>query len=684
MPLSNWFKQSHAASYPDSITFIDATGAAAADFNSNLLNSNSSKIQQSSSHSSPHSITSSSSSLSSSSSVSNTLEDIHLFNNVKSNMTTTSSPINIATPTRNASSSPSSQGNKNNSNYLDPDSRTSARIMTTGTGFDDHMGRSRQESYAAAKPISMNNPNRNNDRPRRESLAGSLVGGMSWGGVSVGSWIRDDIIMAGTSPFPYQSPSYHSSSYLPKLEANFMKDFSCCGNTLATLHDLLQHYEESHAQQTPASLRNNSSIVRARENAMPNGRAGMAAPNTSAVQHHAQQQQNQPSQQPRLSGLQMPQAGASVGGIQLMRQQQRSQPATPIQKSNQGAIDDMDGVEDMEMDDAIGPMDSTPDTPVQASHHQPVQAAQQSMFGQQPRPTINLNSTMQHSGLRTSQPATPAASSFGIHNNPTVSSVNTPTLTAQPMQQSQKFSPDTSAPGTPSEMDGDYTSMPMNMNMGNRNMNMNNMNFPFNFGGNDLGLELCIDEPAKRLYSPNGGGFSNQRALQQQFAQFGLGQAQFANNADLMRAYQQQQLMASMNAMGDPTGLMMGEEHKPFRCPVIGCEKAYKNQNGLKYHKTHGHQTQQLHENGDGTFSIVNPETSIPYSGNEGMEREKPYKCDYCGKRYKNLNGLKYHKQHSTPCDPDLKLNNHLAAAGLGGLGVPMGGLPGIGEEGMM
>ena len=28
--------------------------------------------------------------------------------------------------------------------------------------------------------------------------------------------------------------------------------------------------------------------------------------------------------------------------------------------------------------------------------------------------------------------------------------------------------------------------------------------------------------------------------------------------------------------------MMMPEEHKPFKCPVIGCEKAYKNQNGLK------------------------------------------------------------------------------------------------------
>ncbi|RAL67892.1 hypothetical protein DID88_008617 [Monilinia fructigena] len=576
MPLSNWFKRSHAApcEETDSITFIDAPHTHEIKYENkgkgnsfDLQPSSTIQFQQQSSYSSSGSNTSSSS----------LTDDCDSVYKVKSNMTTTSSPINIATPTRNASSSPSSQGNQNNSNYLDPDSRTSARIMTTGTGFDDHMGRSRQqESFAAAKPISMNNPNRNNDRPRRESLAGSLVG-------------------------------------------------------------------ESHAQQTPASLRNNSSIVRARENPIPNGRSAIAAQATSAV-HNITFSSNKTShhKQPRLSGLQMPQAGASVGGIQLMRQQQRSQPATPIQKTNQGANDEMDGVEDMEMDDAIGPMDSTSDTPVQNSHnHQPVQAAQQSMFGQQPRPTINLNSTMQHSGLRTSQPPTPAASSFGFQNNPTVSSVNTPTLTAQPMQQSQTFSPETSAPGTPSEMDADFT-------------------------------------------ISNGGGFNNQRALQQQFAQFGLGQGQFANNADLMRAYQQQQLMASMNGMGDPTGLMMAKSTSHLGVLSLDVKRLTRIKNGLKYHKTHGHQTQQLHENGDGTFSIVNPETSIPYSGNEGMEREKPYKCDFCGKRYKNLNGLKYHKQHSTPCDPELKLNSHLAAAGLGGLGVPMGGLPGIGEEGMM
>jgi len=43
-------------------------------------------------------------------------------------------------------------------------------------------------------PASLNPQNKvfdSEQRPRRESLA-SLVGGMSWGGVSVGSWIRDE------------------------------------------------------------------------------------------------------------------------------------------------------------------------------------------------------------------------------------------------------------------------------------------------------------------------------------------------------------------------------------------------------------------------------------------------------------------------------------------------------------
>ncbi|KAG2219352.1 hypothetical protein INT45_011260 [Circinella minor] len=68
---------------------------------------------------------------------------------------------------------------------------------------------------------------------------------------------------------------------------------------------------------------------------------------------------------------------------------------------------------------------------------------------------------------------------------------------------------------------------------------------------------------------------------------------------------------------------------KPYKCNVPGCQKAYKNPNGLKYHNQHGH------------CDLVTDE-------NENIA-SKPYQCTIgdCGKRYKNLNGLKYHIEHS-------------------------------------
>ncbi|KAI9805904.1 MAG: hypothetical protein M1825_000518 [Sarcosagium campestre] len=644
------------------------------------------------------------------------------------------SPIDITTPTRHTSTSPASHNKTSNltsalqgaalhdpgtsNGYLDIGNAGSNGFGTNSNAVrHDSVGGGMSvyssQSGAEARPISMKNPNR--EKPRRESFAGSVMGGMSWGGVSVGSWIRDDIIMAGTSPFAYQTPSYHSSSYLPKLEANFMRDFSCCGTTLPSLHDLLQHYEESHAQQQPPLPTRQGGHIESTSNSQ----AAMGAGPSAAVQHQGQQQAQQQQQQQQLQQQKQPQQQAgqqtqafksthnevpagntpSMSGFQMMRNSAQAQ-GDAFTKSASDTVQDMDTVEDMEMDDDVDTSQdqTTPPTtnqpnPLQGQQSGPLQFGRQgggigAAVPQLNMANVNMNSQMQgHQGLRTPQPATPGSSTrhgFPLQGNPTVSSVNTPTLSTQSIQtqrtQQTTFSPESSVPGTPVEYDGDFVgNLQAEMSMpGSAQFPQGGGGFGHGFGGSNGMLDLCIDEPAKRLFQPNG-GYDGHR-----FGQLRTGNNQFGNSELSMR-HQEQQLLAA-GIKGANAGLVTGEESKPFKCPVIGCEKAYKNQNGLKYHKTHGHTNQQLHENTDGTFSIVNPETSAPYPGTLGMEKEKPYQCDVCGKRYKNLNGLKYHRSHSRPCNPDLKLGGSLnAAAGPAamamGVKIPSTGLAGIGEE---
>ncbi|KAF2758613.1 hypothetical protein EJ05DRAFT_358977 [Pseudovirgaria hyperparasitica] len=460
--------------------------------------------------------------------------------------------------------------------------------------------------------------------------------------------------MQGTSP-AMQSPSFHSSSYLPKMEANFMKDFTCCGLTLDSLHELLQHFEEAHAQapgqNLPRTSTSGHSGLPQKPGAMPASSSRATQADPAAFTQHGFQ--TTPRPQPTQYNIARSQRLGSDG----------------FSKTNLSTVHDMDNVEDMEMDD-VGVMPS-----IDEQHHFDMQ--QQQHFSNLPQLNVNL-ANLQNQGLRNSNPNTPlaTASPFGLQHNPTVSSVNTPTLSTAPLQQ-QSRTPDSSTPGTPAEFDPDYTmglpgGLPMNNQMNGMNglNGMNGMNGDLNFNmnfGTGMGgaFDGTIDQPAKRLFSKNGSGVTQaQLAMAIRSAQ-GAGDVQLQN-----------QLLAKMQ------GLQQQEEVKPFRCPVIGCEKAYKNQNGLKYHKTHGHQNQKLKENDNGTFSIVDPVTSVPYPGSMGMEKEKPYRCDYCGKRYKNLNGLKYHRQHSANCNPDLVnqlgplnglqniqgLNVNVAGAGLSGI----------------
>ena len=134
---------------------------------------------------------------------------------------------------------------------------------------------------------------------------------------------------------------------------------------------------------------------------------------------------------------------------------------------------------------------------------------------------------------------------------------------------------------------------------------------------------------------------------------------------------------------------------KPFKCPKPNCNKSYKQANGLKYHMTHGscnfappkdleHVKDLLERkrrdrerereklggaaedsgpaglgrsmslgnigDGDDTLDLSNiSESELREVEREAEKRMKPFACGVgdCQRRYKNMNGLRYHYQHS-------------------------------------
>ncbi|MCJ1372773.1 Transcriptional regulator of ribosomal biogenesis proteins [Loxospora ochrophaea] len=117
-----------------------------------------------------------------------------------------SSPINIATPSRNGSLSPRNQPTSNLTTALQSTTGNEIRPLPNtnstmnGGKWSGWAGRRESGSNSTsaagsqwsgeAQPISMESSSR--QAPRRESVAKSLVDGMSWGGVSVSSFVRDE------------------------------------------------------------------------------------------------------------------------------------------------------------------------------------------------------------------------------------------------------------------------------------------------------------------------------------------------------------------------------------------------------------------------------------------------------------------------------------------------------------
>jgi transcription factor SFP1 len=250
------------------------------------------------------------------------------------------------------------------------------------------------------------------------------------------------------------------------------------------------------------------------------------------------------------------------------------------------------------------------------------------------------------------QGLSPGLVSYGAQSNPIVSSVNTPTLTThQSIPTTSESSAAPSFHGQHNVLGSPVGTSPAHAQRPSQAFAPVDASWAFNGDGSSNAWSLYQHNPTSTSMTQMGANrpgttiapaaLHEPGAPQEPPRQPG-GHRQFPgfnpDEEDMREGFEQAEELYKLYK----EHVRQQEESKPHRCPVIGCDKAYKNLNGLKYHRTHGHQSQKLQDNGDGTFSIIDPDTSAPYPGAQGMEKEKPYNCDVCGKRYKNLNGLKY------------------------------------------
>ncbi|KAL1952593.1 hypothetical protein VTO42DRAFT_4700 [Malbranchea cinnamomea] len=106
-------------------------------------------------------------------------------------------PTNVSSSGQQASNLTSALQRASGSGGFDSNNNWNAAgsaALKANAGRKDSIGASMSQWGNGSKPIMVTGANR--DKQRRESLAGSLAGGMSWGGVSAGSWIRDECVFS--------------------------------------------------------------------------------------------------------------------------------------------------------------------------------------------------------------------------------------------------------------------------------------------------------------------------------------------------------------------------------------------------------------------------------------------------------------------------------------------------------
>lgn len=517
-------------------------------------------------------------------------------------------------------------------------------------------------------------------RLRRDSIAHLQgVGGVSWGSLSIGSWLRDEVMFhhnhrgqRKNSLYPIAtrrrssvihpqdrglhgfstSPPVSYNAILPNLEEQYCKDYSCCGISLPGLHDLLKHYEEAHID--PAGSSATATVGNPKDQGVSRSKSKVIPSNSTTNNPNTPQHMNIIRQQLKHDGIH------GHHNHHQVRRQSRSNSNTALGQQYMGHVPH--SASPSPTSSQITSTQTTPlvgkNTALSSNHTTPAfsqthrmnnkggnlldtvptndvflnvmnQANIQKLgyTGQVPNQTVSFSNYSinfsdninESSGMteirspesifRNNQPIqnkNHGSLSTRITPEPTVSVTTTHAhpdmLTNKPTGLVQN-NPPLAQQSTPAKNDN---------NEQMKSPSTNNMPSPVQPPVNGTPQLRTDSTSSSKITTPT-------HSVENE-------------SVDLAR-----RLYSYEN-----------EENKPFKCPVLGCDKTYKNQNGLKYHRLHGHQNQTLIENPDGTYSIVDPDSNEIYLENLQDIKDKPYRCDVCGKRYKNLNGLKYHRGHST------------------------------------
>lgn len=400
----------------------------------------------------------------------------------------------------------------------------------------------------------------------------------------------------------------------PKLEAQFFRNFSCCGLDLQDLHGLLEHFEECHV-----AFEDDGATDGGMEVEMDMDDGGSDGTISGPPSPRLQSGGRNSSHDLKKSALGQDQDG------------NRSPPDSP--SASEAHLDS--GMElDMDMDDA-------PDL-----NHLTLASTSSLSNGTlsfQPPPMSAFDSphspNSQLGGLGNLMPSAASNSSankkkFSTAMNPHGQSrglamggmgglVGLDALTAARAASAYSTPDSSSVPGTPThEPNGDVSLgfAPLNPSTG--------LAPSLLFPGTPADSPPSDDERGDGNSTSSSGGGRSDRDHSLPPSGSIVPSATSSHLAGLpphLAALSPAQLTA-LHPLG--TGVQISPSgrpytppsEKPFKCSVAGCDKSYKQQNGLKYHRLHGHCNQNN-------------------VGKEGAERGegKPYVCHVlsCGKRYK-------------------------------------------------